>query len=82
MQSVGGQPELLRGAQILLHRLARHAARAGDRALRLAHLPPTNDLDDLHSTQLPITQPAHLVVADMVMNRAAAGLILREDRLD
>src|SRR5215831_13745608 len=38
-----------------------------------------NNFDDLHATQLPIAHPAHLVVADMVMNRAAGGLILRED---
>jgi hypothetical protein len=79
---IGRQAELLRRAQILLHRLACHAAGAGDRALRLAHLPATNDLDDLHPTQLPIAHPAHLVVADRVMYRAAAGLLLREDRLD
>src|SRR5215467_8995736 len=78
-RSVGGHSELLGGAQVLLHRLARHATGAGDRALRLAHLPAPNDFDDLHATQLPIAHPAHLVVADMVMNRAAGGLILRED---
>src|SRR5215472_3999091 len=78
-RSVGGHSELLGGAQVLLHRLARHATGAGDRALRLAHLPAPNDFDHLHATQLPIAHPAHLVVADMVMNRAAGGLILRED---
>ena len=34
---------------------------APDRALRLAQLPAPYDFDDLHSTQLPIAHPAHLV---------------------
>src|SRR5439155_700321 len=59
----------------------RHATGAGDRALRLAHLPTPYDFDHLHATQLPIAHPAHLVVADMVMNRALGGLILRGDHL-
>src|SRR5579859_7925658 len=80
-RSIGGQPELLGGVQVLLHRLTRDATGTCDRALRLAHLPTTNDFDHLHATQLPITHPAHLVVADMVMNRAAGGLMLRGDRL-
>src|SRR5207244_7308790 len=74
-RSIGGQPELLGGAQVFLHRLTRHATGTCDRALRLAHLPTTNDFDHLHATQLPITHPAHLVVADMVMNRAPSGLV-------
>jgi hypothetical protein len=80
-RSIGRQPELLGGAQVLLHRLTRHATGTCNRALRLAHLPTSNDFDHLHATQLPITHPAHLVVADMVMNRALGGLMLRGDCL-
>jgi hypothetical protein len=56
-RAIGGHAELLGRAQVLLHRLTRHAAGAGDRALRFAHLPATDDFDDLHATQLPITHP-------------------------
>src|SRR5712671_8003423 len=56
---IGRQPKLLSGVHILLHRLARHATGASDRTLRLAQLPATNDLDDLHATQLPISHSAH-----------------------
>ncbi len=56
-RAIGGQPELLGGPQVLLHRLACHATAAGNGALRLALLPTTNDFDDLHATQLPITHP-------------------------
>jgi hypothetical protein len=57
------ESELLMGAraipcaQVLLHRLTRHATGTGNRALRHAQLPATNDFDDLHATQLPITHP-------------------------
>ena len=78
---IGGHPQPFGGAQVLVHRFARHPTGAGDRTLRLTHLPATNHFDDLHATQLPISHPAHLVVADMAMNRAAGGLILRGDHL-
>lgn len=78
---IGRQTQLFGGVQVLPHRLARHAAAAGDGTLRRAHLPAPNNLDDLHTTQLPIAHAAHLVVADMVMNRAVGGLMLRGDEL-
>src|SRR5205085_8931845 len=72
--SVGGgplaaTPSSSAAPKVLLYHLACHATAAGNGALRVAHLPTTNDFDDLHATQLPITHPAHLVVADMVMNQ-------------
>jgi len=49
--------------------------------LRFARLPAADHFLDLHTTQFPIPHASHLVVADMVLNRAAGGLIQRDERL-
>jgi hypothetical protein len=53
----------------------------GSRNPALAHasLPLADHLDDLYSTQLPITHPHTSLLVDMVMNGAADGLMLGGD---
>ena len=48
--------------------------------LALARLPAADHLDDLHPIQLPIAHLAPSLVTEMVLNGAAGGLILPDDR--
>ena len=50
------QPRHRGRLQVLCHRGPRHARLAGNGALAVAGLPPTNDLDNFHLIDLPIDQ--------------------------
>ncbi len=59
-----------------IRRLARQPGRSRYTTLASTGLPAADHLDELHSTQLPITHPNTSAVVEMLMNGAAGGLML------